>query len=57
MAGASGQAIVARARPSIVPISDLRVAISDVEAMTVSGMQPMGEEGGGHVVGSGGGGW
>ncbi|PBK84881.1 hypothetical protein ARMGADRAFT_1169827 [Armillaria gallica] len=62
MTDVSGQAIVARPLPSIVLISfDLQVAISDVEAISIGGMQPMGdvgEEGGGRVVGGGGGdGW
>ncbi|PBK85746.1 hypothetical protein ARMGADRAFT_1169476 [Armillaria gallica] len=62
MTDVSGQAIVARPPPSIVLISfDLQVAISDVEAISIGGMQPMGEvgeEGGGRVVGGGGGdGW
>ncbi|KAK0232189.1 hypothetical protein EDD85DRAFT_939155 [Armillaria nabsnona] len=51
MAGASGQAIVAHAPPSIDPISDYE--------LRVSGMQPMGEamgEEGGGVGSSGGGG-
>ncbi len=71
MTGMSGQAIVARAPPSIVPISvELQVAISDVEAISddwcgdsVGGMEPMseaGEESRRRVAGScggGGGGW